>query len=70
MPHDPVSQIALTLPTVLLYELFFAVKLTEKQRAAVTGATTAVKPGLASGPHDSKRVAKVDWASLPDKSII
>jgi sec-independent protein translocase protein TatC len=34
-PPDPISQIALALPTVLLYELsIFAVKLAEKQRAA------------------------------------
>jgi len=34
-PPDPISQIALALPTLLLYELsIFAVKLTEKKRAA------------------------------------
>ena len=34
-PPDPISQLALALPTVLLYELsIFAVKLAEKQRAA------------------------------------
>ena len=34
-PPDPISQIALALPTVLLYELsIYAVKLAEKQRAA------------------------------------
>ena len=41
-PPDPISQIALALPTLLLYELsIFAVKLTEKKRAAgdAAGAT-------------------------------
>jgi sec-independent protein translocase protein TatC len=34
-PPDPISQLALALPTVLLYEIsIFAVKLVEKQRAA------------------------------------
>jgi sec-independent protein translocase protein TatC len=34
-PPDPVSQIALALPTLLLYEIsIFAVKMTEKKRAA------------------------------------
>jgi len=43
-PPDPISQIALALPTIALYELsIYAVKLTEKQRAAVTGAVTAIK---------------------------
>jgi sec-independent protein translocase protein TatC len=38
-PPDPISQLALALPTVLLYELsIFAVKLAEKQRAATSGA--------------------------------
>ena len=42
-PPDPISQIALALPTILLYELsIFAVKLAEKKHAAVaTGATSA-----------------------------
>jgi sec-independent protein translocase protein TatC len=44
-PPDPISQIALALPTVLLYELsIYAVKLAEKQRAAASSAATAVKP--------------------------
>jgi sec-independent protein translocase protein TatC len=44
-PPDPISQIALALPTVLLYELsIYAVKLAEKQRAAASSATTALKP--------------------------
>ena len=43
-PPDPISQIALALPTVLLYELsIFAVKLVEKKRAAAAGAAIAVK---------------------------
>ena len=38
-PPDPISQLALALPTVLLYELsIFAVKLAEKQRASSTTA--------------------------------
>ncbi len=41
-PPDPVSQIALALPTLLLYELsIFAVKLAEKKRAAADGAATS-----------------------------
>jgi sec-independent protein translocase protein TatC len=44
-PPDPLSQISLALPTVLLYELsIYAVKLAEKQRAAAGSAATAVKP--------------------------
>jgi sec-independent protein translocase protein TatC len=43
-PPDPISQIALALPTIALYELsIYAVKLTEKRRAAVTGAVTTIK---------------------------
>jgi sec-independent protein translocase protein TatC len=43
-PPDPISQIALALPTVLLYELsIYAVKLAEKKRAAST-ATAKPKP--------------------------
>ena len=43
-PPDPISQIALAVPTVLLYELsIFAVKLAEKKRAAST-ATARPKP--------------------------
>ena len=38
-PPDPVSQIALALPTLLLYEIsIYAVKLAEKKRAATTAA--------------------------------
>jgi sec-independent protein translocase protein TatC len=41
-PPDPISQIALALPTLLLYELsIFAVKLTEKKRAAADAAGTS-----------------------------
>src|SRR6476660_675802 len=44
-PPDPISQIALALPTVLLYELsIYAVRLAEKQRAAASCAAAAVKP--------------------------
>jgi sec-independent protein translocase protein TatC len=43
-PPDPISQIALAVPTVLLYELsIYAVKLAEKKRAAST-ATPRPKP--------------------------
>jgi sec-independent protein translocase protein TatC len=42
-PPDPISQIALALPTIALYELsIYAVKLAEKRRAAT--ATAATKP--------------------------
>ena len=42
-PPDPISQLALALPTLLLYELsIFAVKMAEKKRAAADA--TAVKP--------------------------
>jgi sec-independent protein translocase protein TatC len=41
-PPDPISQIALALPTVLLYELsIFAVKLAEKRHAASTAGAAA-----------------------------
>jgi sec-independent protein translocase protein TatC len=50
-PPDPISQIALAVPTVLLYELsIYAVKLAEKQHAASASAaagaakTSAAKP--------------------------
>jgi sec-independent protein translocase protein TatC len=43
-PPDPISQLALALPTVGLYELsIFAVKLAEKRRAGA-GAASASKP--------------------------
>jgi sec-independent protein translocase protein TatC len=44
-PPDPISQIALAVPTVLLYECsIIAVKLAEKKRAAATAAPAASKP--------------------------
>lgn len=44
-PPDPLSQISLALPTVLLYELsIYAVKLAEKRHAASTAAKPAAKP--------------------------
>lgn len=44
-PPDPISQIALALPTVLLYELsIFAVKFAEKKHAAATAAAASPKP--------------------------
>jgi sec-independent protein translocase protein TatC len=49
-PPDPISQIALALPTVLLYELsIFAVKLAEKKRAAAAPKPAAPKPKPAAG---------------------
>ena len=49
-PPDPISQIALALPTVLLYELsIFAVKLAEKKRTAATPTPTP-KPKPATTP--------------------
>jgi sec-independent protein translocase protein TatC len=49
-PPDPISQIALALPTVLLYELsIFAVKLAEKKRAAAAPTPTP-KPKPATTP--------------------
>jgi sec-independent protein translocase protein TatC len=50
-PPDPISQIALALPTVLLYELsIYAVKLAEKRHATTGMASTkpAGKPGRKS----------------------
>jgi Sec-independent protein secretion pathway component TatC len=44
-PPDPISQIALALPTVLLYELsIYAVKLAEKKRASASAAQSVGKP--------------------------
>jgi sec-independent protein translocase protein TatC len=41
-PPDPISQIALAVPTVLLYELsIYAVKLAEKKHAASQAAASA-----------------------------
>jgi sec-independent protein translocase protein TatC len=43
-PPDPISQIALAVPTILLYELsIYAVKLAEKKHAA-TAASASAKP--------------------------
>jgi sec-independent protein translocase protein TatC len=42
-PPDPVSQIALALPTLLLYELsIFAVKMAEKKRATADAASATM----------------------------
>jgi sec-independent protein translocase protein TatC len=51
-PPDPISQIALALPTILLYELsIFAVKLAEKKHAAsVASAATATAAGASAKP--------------------
>lgn len=44
-PPDPVSQIALAVPTLLLYELsIYAVRMAEKKHAASQAANTAAKP--------------------------
>ena len=44
-PPDPISQIALALPTILLYELsIYAVKLAEKRHAATSTANPKPKP--------------------------
>lgn len=44
-PPDPISQIALALPTIALYELsVYTVKLAEKRHAATTAAKPANKP--------------------------
>jgi sec-independent protein translocase protein TatC len=44
-PPDPISQIALAVPTVLLYELsIYAVRLAEKKHAASQGANAAASP--------------------------
>ena len=54
-PPDPISQIALAVPTVLLYELsIYAVKLAEKKHAAAQPA--AAKPAAAK-PAAAKRAA-------------
>jgi sec-independent protein translocase protein TatC len=53
-PPDPISQIALALPTVLLYELsIFAVKLAEKKRAAAAPTPTP-KPAATPRPAAGK----------------
>jgi sec-independent protein translocase protein TatC len=44
-PPDPISQISLAIPTILLYELsIYAVRLAEKRHAASTAAKPASKP--------------------------
>src|SRR3990170_3210747 len=44
-PPDPISQITLAVPTVLLYELsIYAVRLAEKKHAASAAAASAAKP--------------------------
>lgn len=44
-PPDPISQIALAVPTVLLYELsIYAVRFAEKKHAASQAANSAAKP--------------------------
>ena len=47
-PPDPISQIALAVPTVLLYELsIYAVKLAEQRHASTSAAAGATKPSAA-----------------------
>jgi len=47
-PPDPISQIALAVPTVLLYELsIYAVKLAERKHAAAAAKPAAAKPAAA-----------------------
>jgi len=54
-PPDPISQIALALPTVLLYELsIFAVKLAEKKHAA---SATSPKPKPKAKPKPAGKTA-------------
>ncbi|MGH2604666.1 MAG: twin-arginine translocase subunit TatC, partial [Dehalococcoidia bacterium] len=44
-PPDPISQISLAVPTVLLYELsIYAVRLAEKKHAASAAASASAKP--------------------------
>jgi len=50
-PPDPISQIALALPTILLYELsIFAVKFAEKRHVASRAAPSSSKPGPKKKP--------------------
>ena len=47
-PPDPISQIALAVPTVLLYELsIYAVKLAEQRHASASAAAGAAKTSAA-----------------------
>jgi sec-independent protein translocase protein TatC len=49
-PPDPISQLVLAIPTVLLYEAsIFAVKLAEKQRAATAPHPAAASKGKPAG---------------------
>jgi sec-independent protein translocase protein TatC len=49
-PPDPISQIALAVPTILLYELsILAVKLAEKKHAAATGTVVVAKAPKPAG---------------------
>jgi sec-independent protein translocase protein TatC len=58
-PPDPISQIALALPTILLYELsIYAVRLAEKKHAAATAsASTSAKPKAKTKPKPSAKPA-------------
>ncbi|MET0688476.1 MAG: twin-arginine translocase subunit TatC, partial [Methyloceanibacter sp.] len=50
-PPDPISQLALAVPTVLLYELsIYAVRLAEKRHAASVAAGTAGAANPAGKP--------------------
>jgi len=63
-PPDPISQIALAVPTVLLYELsIYAVKLAEKKRAASTATARpkpAGKPAGGSPRHGNASASRRD----------
>ena len=51
-PPDPISQISLAIPTILLYELsIYAVKLVEKKRAAAQAGAQARRQAGVSGEH-------------------
>jgi sec-independent protein translocase protein TatC len=50
-PPDPISQLALAIPTVLLYELsIYAVKLAEKRHAASVAAGAGAASGAGAKP--------------------
>ena len=52
-PPDPISQLALAIPTVLLYELsIYAVKLAEKRHAASVAAGAGAASGAGAKPAD------------------
>ncbi|HET7211232.1 MAG TPA: twin-arginine translocase subunit TatC, partial [Methyloceanibacter sp.] len=57
-PPDPISQIALAVPTVLLYELsIYAVRLAEKKHAASAAAAAAATAAGASATASAGKPA-------------